>query len=440
MRLFGSVISLLVLGVTASYAQEGCAKFVISNPDAQCKDLKVSVDLKACADDAGKGGAATVVCSASSATFKTDSFEYTAELAKSEEWGKVKWSVGERSRQKLEVKPAQAEVSAGEAPTPSTWPEFHGFFDTQYQYRKNSKSPGFQIYDGALYVSKSFDKLEFSVDLPFSWRGMTTQTSYEDTNSDGNLDTAVESETNTNDFKFASSKAQAYAKYTFDNGVYIQGGQFDTIYGFELNDSKDLALTTPGAVFNAALPVTHLGVLAGYSLDININGRDLGTFGVKGLVSNPQNQGSSNGSNLEFGGQLTFANDSIRFAAGYLGWNQDGPAGMYSLYDVVAGFTWERITFDAEFDMKKVGAADAGLALMAHAVISVTDPLSLAARGEWIKKMGNHSLYQGTFGPQYKVNDNLKMKADYTFTRTQEVSGGTKDDTHSVNAGFIFQF
>ncbi len=148
-------------------------------------------------------------------------------------------------------------------------PEIHGYFDTQYQWLKKSKSPGFLIYDGALYASKNFDSLEFMIDLPFSWKGLSA---------------------------------------------------------------------------------------------------------------------------------------------------------------------------DLEFDLRKVGGADWGMGVMSHNVYAFTDALSVGLRGDWIRKIVNYQVLQLTAGPQWVAHEHLRLKTDYTVSRTQAAAGGLKTTAHGVNISGILVF
>jgi len=99
--------------------------------------------------------------------------------------------------------------------------KFSGFVDAGFTWTKGGNNNTFGVNDGAVYVNHSFDKGKVMVDLPFKFG----------------------SATNAN-FTFATTKAQAFVGYEYDNGIMWQLGQFDRITGMEANDTWDIPFTT----------------------------------------------------------------------------------------------------------------------------------------------------------------------------------------------------
>jgi hypothetical protein len=432
-KIVGFVVSAgmaLILG--NGLQAQSCALATISGSD-RCENLSVQIDLRNCKDDAGKGGAGQVVCGrgAPRATYQTADFRYEFVLAEqSGGWGVKTWEVASSNRTALGTSRASTQSAAmTETAAPSAleqMPKVGAFLDFQYQYKKETKSPGFVLQDGALYISKESNNWGIFLDLPFAWGG----------------------DASNNNFKFATEKAQAYVTVSAPYGLGLSVGQFDTIFGFELNDTKDIAFTKPGIVFNAALPVTHTGALVTYTYEIEQfnQTRNLGAFTVKGLLSNPRNQGSTDGENLEFGGSLGFSNELVRFNLGYLAANFDGPVGTSQLFDFLAGFTYGTVNIDFEYDIKRYVGADkttfgsTGHAVMAHIVAGITEELGLGVRGEIVSKMLNHHAVQLTFGPHYHFNENFTVRSDYTWNRTEASKGDDKVTAHEVNASLVAKF
>jgi hypothetical protein len=297
-------------------------------------------------------------------------------------------------------------------------PKISGFLDAQYQYRKKAIDPGFVLNDGALYLLGEYGAIKGLLDFPFA--GAVGEDS---------------------SFTFAKEKAQAYLTWTATEKWDFTVGQFDTVFGFEANDSKDLQFTTPGILFENLLPTTHLGGMMEFTMsDITI----------KALVSNANNKSRMfNGTEAtasseypEFGAQAGYADEMFHVSAGMLHHQQKGPAGASNLYQVMAGVALDPITVEAEFDVKKVGSSDAGMGGLLNVVFSATEELSLAARAEFIRKVpeGAYEVMNGTFGPQYALSENLTFKADYSFNAAKEEKAEKRVKEHSFNAGALLMF
>jgi hypothetical protein len=288
--------------------------------------------------------------------------------------------------------------------------KINGFADGQLEYTKEQASRGFFLNDAALYVTAGGEKVSLFVDLPFS--GGTAN----------------------NDFSVGTGKAQAYVTLKPANGFEFSMGQFDTIYGLELNDTKDVVFTSQGLVFAAALPTTHQGAMVAYSTQ---------GVTVKALVSNPNNQGILNDNNPEYGAQVSYAHgDQFNLALGYLAHNQRGAAGTDTLVNFVAGANFGMINVGAEVDYNKVGDADAAYGYLGQIVAEANQELSFGVRGEWLKRFTNYQAMQFTFGPQFKPADydGLTVKADYTWTSTEATKGATKDKEHTVALAAVYAF
>lgn len=296
-------------------------------------------------------------------------------------------------------------------------PKISGFLDAQYQYKKKAIDPGFILNDGALYFSAEFDSVKGMIDLPF--KGAVGENS---------------------SFDFAKGKAQAYLTWTAMEGLEISAGQFDTIFGFELNDSKDLTFTAPGAVSDYLLPVTHLGGMFAYSSD---------GLSLKALISNSGNKSQlyNTGPNPksefpEVGAQLGYSTDMLRASVGMLHHQQKGSPGASNFYSVLLGATFDPITVDAELDAKKIGSTAVGYGGLLNAVAKASDELSVGARFEWLRKVpvAGYEVINATFGPQYAFNENLKFKGDYTWTGVKPLKGDKRQNEQSVNAAALFMF
>ena len=210
----------------------------------------------------------------------------------------------------------------------------------------------------AFYISKKSNNLSLLIDLPFSRlkedaagiTGPNTPPFYK--SSGPNLE-------------FATRKAQVIAAYQINEKLKVSLGQFDTVFGYELNDSRDRFFGQTGLVYNYALPVTHMGVLGEFVchaltlklMAANPNGR--------GSRDNTNNLGQStvNGEdNTEYGVTLGRSGEQWRAQVGYLTRPRlayDLARKKRTLFDVVVGFTLlEHLNLDGEVALVNDPAKD----------------------------------------------------------------------------------
>lgn len=288
-----------------------------------------------------------------------------------------------------------------------------GFADGQFQYTKKTASPGFVLNDGALYIKYARKNVQLFVDLPFTGADQPAS----------------------NNFSFATGKAQAFIWLKPADPIELTFGQFDAIYGFKAADSVDSTFTNTAT--NASLiPTTHLGGMIGLSH---------GEVSLKALIANPADKGTMAGRNPSFGAQLAYVHgDTCYLKAGYLGHNQQGPAGMENLYDFMAGAKMSILSADVQFDIQKIGSGTTGYQFLGHLVADVTEEASLGARGNWLRNIDgtNYQVLELTAGPQYapKSVEGLKLKADYTWSGTELTNGASRTSEHRVAAAAIYSF
>lgn len=287
-----------------------------------------------------------------------------------------------------------------------------GFADGQFQYTKEVASPGFLVNDAALYLKYARSNVQVFIDLPFSGNNTTDA-----------------------DFNFATGKAQAFIWLQPADAIEFTVGQFDALYGFEAADSVDSTFTT-NAGTASLIPTVHLGAMTGLSH---------GEFSLKALLANPSDLGRLDGRNPSFGVQIAYEHgETCYLKAGYLGHNQQGAAGMESLYDFMAGAQLGMLSTDVQFDIQKIGGGNTGYQLLGHFVADVTEEASLGLRGNWLKEADgtNYQVFQVTTGPQYapKSMEGLTLKADYSWSGTEVTDGASRTSEHTVAAAAIYSF
>ena len=299
------------------------------------------------------------------------------------------------------------------------------FADAQFEWRdKANHSPGFFFNEGAVYLEHKMGIARAFIDVPF----------FGGTNAPGDAG-----------FTVGTSEAQAFIEFNYDCGLSWMLGQFDTIYGFELNDTIDINFSKPGIVFGGALPTVHTGLLLAYNKDM---------YGVKFLLSDPRNTSFLNdstatvpgGNNLEYG--LMFSvnpSEMISTSLGYLH-HKVGRANTY-LIDFLLGFNFERFALNFEFDARRGQIGKTGWGLMNHFIFNATDKLDLGLRFEIARELStgidtsgaNYRDMQLTVGPQYKVTEHATIKFDYSWLNAQAVENGTKEDTHTITLAGLYR-
>lgn len=238
-----------------------------------------------------------------------------------------------------------------------------GFVDAQFQFPHGTangtmtEAPNtFLINQGALYLSKKASSAEFFLDIPFFATTNSVTTSVSGTSYTGTI-----SGSSTNDFAVGWRQGQAYVKQTYGFGLSWTLGQFDTIYGFELNDTKDVEFASQGIVF-AMMPVTHTGLLLQHSFgDIQLS---LLASNTKGMGAQPSKAPG------EMGLRVGWSKDGMGLGAGVL---MNGFEGTYAfgdliseqLIDVTGGATFGSFRVDLAVDMvsaykgmKKISATE----------------------------------------------------------------------------------
>jgi hypothetical protein len=292
-----------------------------------------------------------------------------------------------------------------------------GFVDAQFNMSNAGTTNGFSVNDGALYLTAETGTTSVNIDLPF----------FSDAFGSGD-----------NSFTFATTKAQAFFMKKYDTGGCWKLGQFDTIFGFEANDSPDIQYSHQGLIFANILPLTHTGLhymhTFGKELTLNL------------IVANKFNHGHADGLDMDYGAQLVFKNDSFHLFGGVLLGKDHASSNMNSLIDVLAGVTQGSLTLDAELDLTKSAAApDTGLGILANVAYNVNKDVGLGVRGEFLSKVTdtlNVARFQQigvTAGPQFTLSSAAKAKVDYSLVSTTLVDGGASVTSHAAALSVVYK-
>ncbi len=288
-----------------------------------------------------------------------------------------------------------------------------GFADIQYSGATDAwDEQGIYLNDAAIYLNHTAGSAEFLLDLPFS-------------------SSAGES------LLWAQEKVQAYLKLSFTPEFAIQTGQFDTLFGFEANDSKDLHFSAGGLLYNNVLPTSHMGLMGIYSV---------GAAKINLFAANPDNQGILSGKNPDLGIQIAYEiaeDDPI--SVGALISSEGGK--NKTLLNIVGGFdVTENLRADLEFDIVSDPAlADTTLGYLLNLEYSLSEKHVWGLRTEYLFNGRNdetptHSQFMVAVGPKCLVNENLSLKAEYNLGLNRTAEGSDNKVINGARVSAVYSF
>ena len=331
---------------------------------------------------------------------------------------------------------------------------FGGFADLRYTNFSTKDNPlvlsgnpesGFGIEDGAFYGNYDKDNLSVVLDVAFRRSkdvDINSAATKPNQSSNGNL-------------AIGYDKSQLYLKYKLGSMFTINFGQFDTIYGVELNDSKDRIFGKTGIVYDNTLPVTHTGVM----FEFLVNG-----FYAKTFAANPNNKGS-NGSSAsgddksEYGVALGYSNEFIRGQLGYMArpiTKAIGTeSGNRSLLDAIIGTTLGSFSLDLEYsrvsDPSKntltsgdtSDSESAGQGILALASYKFSDAFVVGLRYENIQDdpaaLSVKSIHSFGGSIHYRLGTDLELRTEYITSDSKGVNDATwKDSRFNVATLLMF--
>jgi hypothetical protein len=272
---------------------------------------------------------------------------------------------------------------------------------------------------------------------------------------DVNSSASKPNQSSNGNFALGYDKSQLFLKYKLGSNLIINFGQFDTIFGVELNDSKDRIFGKTGIVYDNTLPVTHTGLMA----ELLSHG-----FYSKVFSANPNNKGSYGSSSAgddkaEYGIALGFSNDYFRTQAGYMRRPINKASGTASadrtLLDVILGTTLGSFSVDLEYsrisDPSKntltssdsSDLEDAGQGMMALLSYRLTENFLLGARYESLRDdpaaLSVKSVQSYGGSAHYKLSSELTLRTEYIAYESKNVSDTSwRDSRFNVAAVLVF--
>lgn len=447
-----------------------------------CENIVVEINFSGCALKSNPLPAQKTVCEDSKlkARFLEGNYRYEAQFTPSKDvgWGTGTWkSLGANKQWKKNqaveaTAPAKPQVvepppalnavakTASEpapvvaAPVAVVSPfKFSGYADLRYTSftSKDNLSvanahaeSGFGIEDGAVYLNFEKNKLAVVVDVAFR----------RSKDSDTNPSTIPNQSSNAN-FAIGVDKSQLYLRYSLHENLYFDFGQFDTIYGVELNDSKDRIFGKTGLVYDSTLPVTHTGAALGYAA---------AGFAYKIFAANPNNKGTNGTStagdeNSEYGGAIGFSNSTFRTQLGYMTRPifkaSGGALAGRNLIDITAGISVNKFSLDVEYaivddpNKNTLTTSDntdrekPGTGFLVLAAYEISDNLLLGGRYEHLqddpaaanlKTVDSYGL-----SGHYKLSPELELRSEYIGYSFKNLSDVSWDDSR-INFAFLIKF
>ncbi|MBX7231373.1 MAG: porin [Bdellovibrionales bacterium] len=354
------------------------------------------------------------------------------------------------AKTKLETQ-VSSESIKNSKPTAASY-KFGGFADLRYSNFNAKDNPsegttskddtGFILEDGAFYGTYNKENVSVFLDVAFRRK---KKLDYDTSATQRNI-------SSTSDFALGVDKSQLYLKYKLGSHFSVDFGQFDTIYGVELNDSKDRIFGKTGIVYDYTLPVTHTGVMAEYT--------QAGYF-AKTFLANPNNRGSlgSGDGRMEYGAVVGYGNDFIHGQVGYMARTLTNAAetgvSTRSLFDVIVGTTLGSFALDLEFNqvrdphkntltsLDSTDREDAGQGMLALASYKFSEDFLMGVRYESVKNdpgvvsLSKMDSYGGSL--HYKLSSDLELRSEYISYRGKNVSDVTWTDTRfSLGALLLF--
>jgi hypothetical protein len=472
--LFVLGMSLTTLAQASSFKEiEPCGSAGVSE-GSTCANAKVNFKFDGCKNNLPAGAAKSVTCEGDAilAKYQQGDFRYEARLKKSTDgWGAVSWNLDGTVKQfqreaplpvpvapkvvakKVEPKIIAAVVMSEKkeesvaAPAIISPFKFGAFADVRYTNYHVKDNPlvtdghpesGFGLEDGAFYANYDKDKLSVVLDVAFRRS--------KDVDQNDQTTTATKpNQSSNNNFAIGVDKSQLYMRYKVNPTVTFDIGQFDTIFGVELNDSKDRVFGKGGIVYDYTLPVTHMGFMTEFNF--------LGNYYIKAFGANPNNKGSNGSSTssddtVEVGAAVGFSNEFFHTQAGFMtrsiGKAAATSSGQRSLLDIIVGGAFGNFTYDLEYvslndaskntltasdSSDKETAATGYFTLLSY---KITPDFQIGARFEYIQNdptAQSKSTRSAGGSLHYKLTPELEIRTEYIAYKNKGIAGNKWDDS-----------
>lgn len=453
-----------------------------------CSNAKVDFNFVGCKSNLPVNPAKSLTCEGEAilAKYQEGDFRYEARFKKNEEaWGASSWKLDGTVKQfqrevikalvpvkkdnkkvepKIVVIPAEVEkkevsVSIPPIVTPITTMsevslfKFSSFADIRYTNFHVKGDPlissghpesGFGLEDGAFYAN--YDKGNLSVVLDVAFRRSKDY--------DTSTTATRPNESSNNNFAIGVDKSQLYLRYKINPSLVFDLGQFDTIFGVEVNDSRDRVFGKTGLIYDYTLPVTHTGFMMEYSFLTN--------YYFKAFVANPNNKGTygsstSGDDTTEVGGAVGYSSDNYHAQLGFMSRSINKASSLSSgertILDALVGGIFGKFSFDFEYtrlsdpskntltssnvnDNEKAG--EGYFSLFSY---KFTPDFLVGARIEYVRNdptaQGIKSSSAAGGSLHYKLTSELELRSEYIAYKNKGITGNKWDDSRFNFAALV---
>ena len=163
------------------------------------------------------------------------------------------------------------------------------------------------------------------------------------------------------------------------------------------------------------------------------------------------------GENLEYGVMGKWTHDAMYVGAGLYMHNPGTAAtantNSHQIIEVMAGTKMSDWTIDAQalFTKTAIPSAESGIGLGATINYAVDKTWSVGIRPNYSSKVAGAatahtganttgSTLEVAVGPQVNLTDDLRMRANYTYTSVKTTSGGTANNTSDWTLSAVYKF
>jgi hypothetical protein len=296
--------------------------------------------------------------------------------------------------------------------------EFSAFFDVQLQTVNTEAEETFLLNDASFYMDYEKEKYSIHLDLPFA------------NASDDNLNNSVDGQ-----ISFGEAKAQYYSVLNLSDSLSLTFGQFDSIVGYEENDSNTLEFAQVTSNMDNMFPDVQMGMMLNYQIgDINMGA----TIANKGGKANTQGDGT------EYGVTASYESDVIEGYVSYLTFSDKGDDATdesENLTDIYVGIPYGDFMLSLEHAISDQKDKDPGMGNYVKLAYSANEKTTYLIRYIETQNINNaKETYSYALGVKYDYSDNHIMKLNYIKDSSKAPGAMDYTDEDKFVFGLITSF
>ena len=293
------------------------------------------------------------------------------------------------------------------------------FYDVQFQSTTDDAEETFLLADSSIYSGYQGDGHSLYIDIPVVQK------------SDDDLDNSVGSE-----FVIGEGRAQFYTTHELGRKMTLTVGQFDSLVGFEANDTLELDFAQTTSFLDAAFINTQLGIMGSLGL---------GNFRLDLTVGNKGGRSNTQGDGVEYGSSLVYQDSTIEAYASFLTFTDKGADSTdesENLTDIYFGYIFNQFRLDLEYALLDQNAqSELAIGTLARFSYYASEKLTYLIRYEDTENLNDIlSAHSYAFGAKYLYLENYILKLNYMNERFKEGSNDQYAITHKYVASLITKF